>query len=131
MPTETLIRSESVTAEANGRLETTSRDEELRKIAIQHLEHVRRFKLYLTGYILSLLVLTPIWVVTQYEEDSTWLKHLSSRSRYPGDWDPWIIWVALVGGLVVTLAALRAYYFDRHATTEADIEREIERLKTH
>ena len=130
MATEMLTRNERVALE-EPRVDATSRDDELRRIAIRHLEHVRKFKLYLTGYLLSLLVLTPIWVVTQYEDnDGTWLKHLSSRSRYPGDWDPWIIWVALIGAFVVTIAALRAYYFDRRETTEADIDREVERLKT-
>ena len=131
MPTETPTRNERVAPETKPRVEATSGDEELRRIAIRHLENVRRFKLYVVGYVLALLVLTPVWVVTQYEDnDGTWLKHLSSRSRYPGDWDPWIIWVALIGALLVTIAALRAYYFDRRETTEADIEREVERLKT-
>ena len=129
MPTETIAKSERGVEHAPS-IATTPRDEDLRKLALRHLEHVRKFKLYLTAYVLSMLVLTPVWVVTQYEDnDGTWLKHLSSRSRYPGDWDPWIIWVALIGGVVVTVAALRAYYFDRE-TTEADIEREIQRLKT-
>ena len=130
MPTETVTRN-GVAPETKPQFEAASGDEQLRRIAIRHLEDVRRFKLYAVGYVLALLVLTPVWVVTQYEDnDGTWLKHLSSRSRYPGDWDPWIIWVALIGALVVAIAALRAYYFDRRETTEADIEREVERLKT-
>ena len=75
------------------------------------------------------IVLTPIWIVTQYESNDGWIKHLSSRSRYPGDWDPWIIWVALIGGVIVAIAGLRAFYFDR-PTTEADIEREVARMKS-
>lgn len=110
-------------------VEPNSQDDELRQYAIRHLEHIRRFKIYVSAYVLSLLVLTPIWIVTQYESNDGWIKHLSSRSRYPGDWDPWIVWVALIGGVIVALAGLRAYYFDR-PTTEADIEREIARLKS-
>ena len=129
VPTETLTRNERVVSEQVPPALARSEDEELRKYVIRHLEHVRRFKIYLSAYVLSLLVLTPIWIVTQYESNDGWLKHLSSRSRYPGDWDPWIIWVALIGGVIVAMAALRAYYFDR-PTTEADIEREVERLKS-
>jgi hypothetical protein len=94
---------------------------------LRHLELVRKFKCYLVVYVLSLLVLTPIWVVTQYEIQNGWPKHLSTRSRYAGDWDPWIIWVALVGAVVVAIAGIRAY-FD-HADTEKDSERELKRLR--
>ncbi len=128
MPTETLSTNERVTPEGVPAIVRKPEDDELRKLAVRHLEHVRRFKLYLSIYVLSMLVLTPVWIVTQYETADGWLKHLSSRSRYPGDWDPWIIWVGLVGAVLVAIAGLRAY-FDR-PTTEAEVEREIERLKT-
>ena len=45
----------------------------------------------------------------------------------PGDWEPWILYVALIWGLVVGIAALKAY-FDR-PTTEAEVDREIRRLR--
>lgn len=102
-------------------------DKALRKLAIKHLENVRKFKLYLSVYVISMIVLTPIWVITQYDQADGWLEHLSSRSRYQGDWDPWLIWVGLVGAFIVAIAGYRAY-FDR-PETEADIQREVERLK--
>jgi hypothetical protein len=76
----------------------------------QHLQRVRKFKRYLAGYVLALVVLTPIWVVTQYYIQDGWPKHLSTRSRYAGDWDPWIIWVALVGAIVVAVMGYRAFF---------------------
>lgn len=125
MPTETITTNERTQRE--GGLEIVrSRDEALRKVALQHLERVRKFKLYLAVYLLSLLVLTPVWVITQYETQDGWLKHLSSRSRFAGDWDPWIIWVALGGAVFVAIAGFRAY-LDR-PTTEEEIDREVERL---
>ena len=130
MPTETLTTNERVVSEQAPGSTRPSEDDELRKFAVRHLENVRKFKIYLSIYVLSMLVLTPVWIVTQYESADGWLEHLSSRSRYPGDWDPWLIWVALVGGVLVAIAGLRAYYFDR-PTTEADIDREVERLKSH
>ncbi|HEY4620683.1 MAG TPA: hypothetical protein VIG93_03215 [Gaiellaceae bacterium] len=128
MPTETVTTNERVASEAVPGIVRSRDDETLRKLALRHLEHVRKFKLYLSVYVLSMLVLTPVWIVTQYETADGWLKHLSSRSRYPGDWDPWIIWVALIGAFLVAIAGFRAY-FDR-PTTEADVEREVERLKS-
>ena len=97
-------------------------------LAQLHLEHVRKFRLYLFVYLLSMVVLTPVWIITQYESSPGWLHHLSSRSRYPGDWDPWLIWVALVGAVIVAIAGYRVYA-DR-ADNPADLEREIERLKS-
>ena len=128
MPTETLTTNERVAPEAVPEIVRSREDDALRKLALRHLERVRMFKLYLFAYVLSMLVLTPVWIVTQYETADGWPEHLSSRSRYPGDWDPWIIWVALIGAFVVAIAAFRAY-FDR-ADTEGEIEREIERLKS-
>lgn len=130
MPTETLTTNERVVSEQAPTATQTSEDEALRKFAVRHLEHVRKFKLYLSAYVLSMLVLTPVWIVTQYESADGWPEHLSSRSRYPGDWDPWIIWVALIGGVLVAIAGVRAYYLDRRPITEADIDREVERLKS-
>jgi hypothetical protein len=106
-----------------------ARDESaLRKLAEQHLERVRRFKLGLAVYAVTMVALTPVWIVTQYETADGWPKHLSSRSRYPGDWDPWLIWVGVVGAVIVAIMGLRAY-FDR-PTTEVDVDREVERLKS-
>ncbi|MGH3078367.1 MAG: hypothetical protein ACRDPZ_09305 [Gaiellaceae bacterium] len=129
MPTETLPTNERIEPTQGPEFTRSPADVELRKFAIRHLEHVRKFKLYASIYVLSMLVLTPVWVVTQYESADGWPEHLSTRSRYPGDWDPWIIWVALIGGALVAIAGLRAYYFD-HQITEADIDREVERLKS-
>jgi hypothetical protein len=103
-------------------------DDALRQLAVEHLDRVRRFKLSVAVYLLSLLVLTPVWIVTQYEHAGGWPEHLSTRSRYAGDWDPWIFWVALIGAFVVAIFAFRAYV-DR-PSTEGEIEREVERLKS-
>jgi NADH:ubiquinone oxidoreductase subunit 5 (subunit L)/multisubunit Na+/H+ antiporter MnhA subunit len=91
--------------------------------AQRHLERVRKFKRSLVIYVLALLVLTPTWVVTQYYIQDGWPKHLSTRSRYAGDWDPWIIWVALVGAIVVAIYGYRAH-FDRTPSKDKDIERD-------
>ena len=129
MPTEILRRNGRVAPELP--LTSATQDEDdaaLREHAVRHVEHVRKFKLYLAVYVLSMIALTPIWIVTQYETQDGWLKHLSTRSRYPGDWDPWLIWAGLVGGFLVALAGLRAYFSRRNP--EEDVAREIERMKT-
>jgi hypothetical protein len=128
MPTEMLTKNERGASKTAPEIIRSQDDEALRKLALRHLEHVRKFKLYLSTYVLSMLVLTPVWIVTQYETSPGWPDHLSSRSRYPGDWDPWLIWVALIGAVLVVIAGYRAY-FDR-PTTEADVDREVQRLRS-
>ena len=120
--------NERVAAERLPEIAPASEDDAWRTLAQRHLEHVRKFKLYVFVYLLSMVVLTPTWIITQYESSPGWLEHLSSRSRYPGDWDPWLIWVAL-GGLVLVAVAGYRVYADR-TDSPAAIEREVERLKT-
>ena len=88
VPTETVTRSERVSSEVVPQSVRSPEDDAPRKVALRHLEHVRKFKLYLTVYVLGMLVLTPAWIVTQYLDADGWPQHLSSRSRYPGAWDP-------------------------------------------
>ena len=126
MPVETPT-NDLVKLERPADVAPASDDEVVRSLAQRHLEHVRKFKLYVFVYLLSLVVLTPTWIITQYESSPGWLKHLSTRSRYPGDWDPWLIWVALVGVVLVAIAGYRVYA-DR-TDSPAQLEREIERLK--
>ena len=128
MATEPLTKNGRAVSGDVSKVVRSRENDRLRKLAVRHLENVRKFKLYLSVYVLSMIVLTPVWVITQYEQADGWLQHLSSRSRYAGDWDPWLIWVGLIGAFLVALAGFRAY-FDR-PETEADIEREMERLKS-
>jgi hypothetical protein len=127
MPVETPT-NERVAPERLPEIAPPSVDDAVRTLAQRHLEHVRKFRLYLFVYLLSMVVLTPVWIITQYESSPGWLQHLSSRSRYPGDWDPWLIWVALIGAVLVAIAGYRVYA-DR-TDSPAELEREIERLKS-
>jgi hypothetical protein len=117
MPTETFAPKESGQTEKASEPVLTEDDEGARNLAHRHRQNVRRFKRWLAVYLMSLVVLTPIWIVTQYQTADGWPKHLSTRSRNPGDWDPWIIWLALVGGVLVVMAGLRAYA-DRGGTED-------------
>lgn len=103
MPTE-------VTAEI---VRSREEDDLRTKLAVRHLADVRRFKVYLSVYLLLMLVLTPVWIVTHY--------------YIQGGWPTWIIWVALIGAVIVAIPGYRAYF--RQADSEAGIQREIERLE--
>lgn len=128
MPTEAPEKAPVVTLGLATEAKPESRseaDEGLRVVAIQHLERVRRFKLDLTAYLVGMIALTIVWAVTEYENSGGWPSRLSDESD-AGSWNPWILWVALGWGFFVALDALKTYF--RRPTTEAEIQREIDRL---
>lgn len=104
---------------------STAPDDELRKWARQHVERVRRLKQHVAYFLLGMIVLTPVWALVEWQ-DNGGFKRWSDNSN-PGDWEPWILYVALGWGLFVAIKALQVY-FDQ-PTSEADIEREVERLE--
>jgi hypothetical protein len=101
-------------------------DDELRSWARKQVERRRRLKLRASAYVLGMLVLTPVWLVSEYIRADGWPERLSHNGN-PGDWSPWIIWVALAWGFYVAVTVL-AVHFGR-PTTEAEVERELERLE--
>lgn len=102
-------------------------DDDLRALARDRIERVRSFKLHAAIFAVALPVLTVVWTLTEYLEDNTWPSRLAADDGDPGNWDPWIIWVFLVWGTILAVHALRTYF--HRPATEAEIEREIERLR--
>ena len=125
MPTEMLSKTRPTTpAPPAGRRDEPVQDGELRAWARKHVERVRKLKRDLAIYVLGLTTLTGIWVLVEWQ-DNGGFQRLSDNGN-PGDWEPWVLYVALIWGFFLVLDALKVY-FDRPAT-EADIDRELERL---
>ena len=99
-------------------------DESLRKLARRRVEQGRRLRLRVAAFGLGMLVLTPVWAVGEYLSSGS-PERLSPNGN-PGDWSPWIIWVALAWGFYVLLSVV-AIHFDR-PVTDAEVDRELERL---
>ena len=113
-------------AAASMRAEGAQADAELRRLARARAERIRRLKFHVAAWMLGMFVLTPVWALTQWQDNGGFKRFGTDGG--PGDWDPWIFYVALIWGFFVAIEALRTY-FDR-PTTEAEIEREIERLRS-
>lgn len=122
MGTDTLTNNKGIRAE----LREPADDESLRKLAVERLERVRKLKVSIAGTFLGLVLLTPVWILTEYMNADGWPQRLSENSQ-PGDWNPWIIWVALAGLLWIGISALKVVL---RPTTEIDIQREVERLRS-
>ena len=123
MPAEMLTKNERTATPAP--VASSTADDDLRAYARRHVEAVRRVKFHVAAFLLGMLVLTPVWALVEWQDNGAFERWSSNGN--PGDWEPWILYVALVWGLVVAIMALRAY-FDR-PTTEADVDRELERLR--
>ena len=121
VPAELLTKNER-----SASMPPTSDGDELRDWARKHVERVRHVKLHVAAFVLGMLVLTPIWALVEWQDNGGFKRFDFSDDGTPGDWEPWILYVALIWGLVVAIMALKAY-FDR-PTTEAEIDREVKRL---
>ncbi len=121
MPTEMLTENGGAVSQPA----TSTQDDELRAWARKHVERVHRLKRDVAVYLLGMVSLTAVWALVEWQDNGAFERF--SGGNNPGDWEPWILYVALIWGFFVALDALRVY-FDR-PTTEAEINRQIERLR--
>ncbi len=105
--------------------ETENERDPLREWARKRAKLHRRLKLRAATFALGMLVLTPVWAVGEYLSSGGWPQRLSPNGN-PGDWSPWLIWVALAWGFYVALSAV-VFHFHR-PLNEREVERELERL---
>lgn len=99
--------------------------DELREWARQQVELNRKLKLRAVVFALAMLVLVPVWAVSEYLSSGGWPQHLSGNDN-PGDWSPWIIWVALAWGFYLALSAIVVHY--RRPISDREVEHELRRL---
>jgi 2TM domain len=77
----------------------------LRDWAREQIESRRRLRIRAAFFALAMVVLTPVWTASEYLSAGGWPQRLSGNGN-PGDWDPWIIWVALAWGFYLALTTL-------------------------
>jgi hypothetical protein len=124
VPAEMLTKDEQAVSEPTPA--ASGQDDELRAWARKHVERVRRLKRDVTVFVLGMVVLTAIWALVEWQDNGAFERF--SGGNNPGDWEPWILYVALIWGFFVAVDAVKTY-FDR-PTSEAEIERQIERLRS-
>lgn len=99
----------------------------LRFMALRQVERVRNFKLHLASFLVGTMLIAGVWALTEYQNTNGWPQRLNDNGA-SGSWNPWILWVVLAWGLILAVHGLNTYF--RRATTEAEIEREVTRLKS-
>jgi 2TM domain len=126
VPAELVTRDERPASEPVDT--STAHEDELREWAREHVERARQLKMHVAAYVVGMVVLTPIWALVEWSDNGGFQRLTFNDEGNPGDWEPWILYVALIWGLVVAIKALKVY-FDRPAT-EAEIDQEVSRLES-
>ena len=104
----------------------TNESTALRDWAREQIESARRLRLRAAVFALAMLALTPVWAVSEYLHSGGGPQRLSANGN-PGDWNPWIIWVALAWGFYVVLTAV-VIRLRRPPVDDGEIERALARL---
>ena len=98
---------------------------ELRAAARDYAKRVRRFKISLVAWVLGAILLTALWVFTEWNANGAFERFAHEGNA--GDWNP-TLWALAVGvwGLVVGIMALRVYF--ERPVTAAEVDCAVEQL---
>ena len=124
MPTEMLERK--ATADIEPTFIAPEPESELREWARKHIDRVHKLKRDVAIYLLGIATLTGVWALVEWQDNGAFERF--SDNGNPGDWEPWVLYVALIWGFFVVLDALKVY-FDR-PTTQTEIDRTVERIRS-
>ena len=137
MPTETLTKNERTVLRAE-QLNEQADAVPLRKLALERIYRLRRFKLHLVAFVVGLPLLGLLWVLTEYYEEHTWPSRFASAPDVACTWDTWFFWVAGIWLIILVTHALRAYFgppigpigrYIRRPIPQGELDREVERLR--
>jgi hypothetical protein len=98
----------------------------LRNVALERIRRRRNFMTHLVAHVVATVFLTIVWAITEYHNAGGWPTGFWT-GRMNHDWDPWIIYPVLAGTLALAIHAWIA--FGRQPVTEADVNRELERME--
>ena len=126
MPTEMLTRADREAPQTPPPAGKPTERDELRAKARTQVKRVRRLKINVAAWALGTILLTTLWALNEWQANGAFERF--GNEGNPGDWSP-TLWALGVGiwGLIVGVMALRVYF--ERPTTEAEVEREVERLK--
>lgn len=102
-----------------GRLQHAIEDEgpadaALRRLARTRLERVSRLKSHLAVWLLAMIVLTPVNVLIEWQDNGGFQR--ISRNSQPGSWDPWILFAGGIWAGVIVFVFALPVYLDRRKT---------------
>lgn len=119
MPTETLTRNNPAVSQPPP---VATAEDELRTRVRKRIERVHGAKANAVAFLVGMAVLIPLWLVVEWQSAGGFQRW--SNGDRPGDWEPWILWIAIPWFLWVVFGALNAYF---KRNKEEEIERELQR----
>jgi 2TM domain len=102
-------------------------EHELRRQALEQIRRLRSFRTHVVAYVLGNLFLAVVWATTEYHNAGGWPTGFRT-GRMNHDWDPWIMYPVIAGTMALAVHAWMT--FGRRPATEAEIAREINRLRS-
>jgi H+/Cl- antiporter ClcA len=125
VPTETLTKKDDEARAPSLPATVRTEQSELRAAARDYAKRVRRFKLNLVAWVLGAILLTALWVFTEWNANGAFERFAHEGNA--GDWNP-TLWALAVGvwGLVVGIMALRVYF--ERPVTAAEVDCAVEQL---
>jgi hypothetical protein len=106
-----------------------SEERAIRDLAIRQAERVHGFKIHVVMFLIGIVLIGVIWMLTEYFQDSTWPSRFAdSDDGDPTVWNPWYFYA--VGVWAIILAVHGAKTYGRRPPSEAEIQREIDRIKS-
>jgi hypothetical protein len=129
MPTEQLTENGQAPASTPPATPPPEHDEQaaLRQLAVKHVERVHSFKLHVAAYVVLNLLIGAIWVLTEYLDEHSWPSQFAdSDAAGPNTWNPWFFYVVGISTIVLAIDALKT--FGHRPPTEAEIQRELDRM---
>jgi 2TM domain len=100
----------------------------VRELATRQVERVHAFKLHAVAFLVGTVALGIVWMLTEYFQDGTWPSRFADADDGRVDtWNPWFFYAVAVWLIVLGVHALKT--FGRRPPTEAEIQREMERIK--
>jgi hypothetical protein len=139
-PTTTSANQERATADRLTDVAGGGPDDTLRRLALERIYRLRRFRLHAAVFAIGLPILGGVWVLSEYFEEHTWPSRFASAPDVAGTWDPWFFFVVGFWFIALVIHALRTYLgppigplqrYLRRPPSRAEIEREVARLRRH
>jgi hypothetical protein len=87
---------------------TTGTTGELRDGVRWRLEGVRRLKFHVAAWALGMIVLTPIDMLIEWQDNGAFERW--STNSQPGSWDPWVLVIGGIWALAIAVLAAPLYY---------------------
>lgn len=121
MSTETLNKKEATDSQPTA---TAAPEDELHRRARKRVERIHGVEANIAAFLVGMIVLVPVWLLVEWQSAGGFERW--SEGGNPGDWDAWILYIAVPWFLWVAFVCLRAY-IDRDK--EDEIDREVRRLR--